>query len=228
MVDATSQTTTRGRLITLEGGEGVGKSTQAGRLVDALARVGIDAVVTREPGGSPFGEALRPVLVGHEFPDRVPLADALVFSAARVDHIAHTIEPALAAGRWVICDRFIDSTRVYQGLSLPTELGTLTKLEALTVPASAYPSLTIVLDMAVEGSVARAAARHAAAGGGVADRFEGQGADYHEMLREGFLAIVDAEPDRCVLVDAAQPADDVSQQVWAIVAARLGIERGAT
>ena len=209
--------------VTLEGGEGTGKSTQARLLADRLAAIGIDSVVTREPGGSPFAEGIRALLLGGTLPPRTAIAEALLFLAARTDHVAHTIAPALAAGRWVICDRFSDSTRVYQGIAGRVPKTTLAELDRLVLDGL-RPNLTLMFDLEPEVGLARAGARRAAGSG--ADPYEGRDLAYHRELREGFRAIAADEPDRCVLIDASGTPDQVAALVWAAVTARLAT--GAT
>jgi len=204
--------------VTLEGGEGTGKSTQARLLADRLAAIGIDSVVTREPGGSPFAEEIRALLLGGTLPPRTAIAEALLFLAARTDHVAHTIAPALAAGRWVICDRFSDSTRVYQGIAGRVPKTTLADLDRLVL-SGLRPNLTLIFDLAPEVGLSRASARRAAGSG--ADPYEGRDLAYHRELREGFRAIAADEPDRCVLIDAAGTPEQVAALVWAAVTARL-------
>jgi dTMP kinase len=209
------------RFITFEGGEGSGKSTQARLLADRLRAVGRDVVPTREPGGSPFAESLRALILDARTPPHSALSEALLFYAARADHLAHTIRPALAAGRWVICDRFSDSSRVYQGVAGALPMATLDALERLVV-APTVPDLTIVVDVPVEVGLARADARRRPHGG-VLDPYEARTREFHEKLRAGFLAIARAEPARCAVVDGAQPAETVAAAVWAIAAARLNV-----
>jgi dTMP kinase len=204
--------------ITLEGGEGTGKSTQARLLADRLAAAGLDSVVTREPGGSQFAEEIRALLLGGRLPGRTAIAEALLFLAARADHVAHTIGPALAAGRWVICDRFSDSTRVYQGIAGRVPKATLVELDRLVL-GGLRPDLTLIFDLAPEVGLARAGARRATGSG--ADPYEGRDLAYHRELREGFRAIAADEPDRCVLIDADGTPDQVAARVWAAVASRL-------
>jgi dTMP kinase len=204
--------------ITLEGGEGTGKSTQAQLLADRLGAADLDCVVTREPGGSPFAEEIRALLLGGTLPARTAIAEALLFLAARADHVAHTIGPALAAGRWVICDRFSDSTRVYQGIAGRVPKATLVELDRLVL-AGLRPDLTLIFDLAPEVGLARAGARRVAGSG--ADPYEGRDLAYHRELREGFRAIARDEPDRCVLIDADGTPDQVAARVWAAVASRL-------
>ena len=213
----------RGRFITFEGGEGSGKSTQARLLAEKLQARGIDCVRTREPGGSPFAEAVRGVVLSPAHPATTPLAEALLFSAARADHLAATIRPALDDGRWVLCDRFADSTRAYQGAAGGLDAAAVDSLERMIV-GSTTPDLTLLLDLDPASGLARAVAR---SGGREAadpepDAFEARHIAFHERLRAGFLAIAATEPHRVVVVDATPAPDLVCEAIWAIVAARLG------
>ncbi|MDQ0392949.1 dTMP kinase [Labrys monachus] len=213
----------RGRFITFEGGEGVGKSTQIRRLAENLAGAGVDALITREPGGSPHAEMLREVLLSGGARQFGPLAETILFNAARDDHLEVTIRPALAAGRWVLCDRFVDSTRAYQGVLGEVGPDIIRSMERVIV-GETWPDLTVILDMPAASGLARARARNAAANRGEApDRFEGESLDFHERLREAFLAIADVEPDRCVVIDADGRPDDVAAAVFAAVRSRLGL-----
>lgn len=228
-----------GKFITLEGGEGSGKSTQARLLADRLAREhGISTLVTREPGGTPFAERLREVILDPAAGSHSALAEALVFYAARVDHLDNRILPALARGEWVVSDRFSDSTRVYQGYAGAVDECVLDVLD-LVVGRSQRPDLTLVIDVPAEIGLARAAVRRGAAlpgtvAGGVgpaagarrveglvADRFEGRDLGFHKRLREGFLAVAAAEPKRCVVVDGTQQPEEVAGQIWQAVTDRL-------
>lgn len=206
-----------GFFITLEGGEGAGKSTQIQRLADALARSGRDVVVTREPGGSPGAEAIRSLILsgGHGFS---PVTEALLFSAARVDHLEKTIRPALARGAIVLCDRFADSTRAYQGASGGAHISVLDALESIAV-GSTHPDLTLILDLPAAEGLRRATLRR---GAGQADRFESEALSFHEKLRTGFLAIARDEPARCIVVDASGPVDHIAAAIQAIVFERIG------
>jgi dTMP kinase len=204
--------------ITFEGGEGTGKSTQARLLADCLAASGIESIVTREPGGSPFAEEIRGLLLGGTLPERAPISEALLFVAARADHVATTISPALRAGRWVICDRFSDSTLVYQGLAGKIPPATLIDLDRL-VMGGLKPHLTLILDLPPETGLARATARRTVGSG--ADPFEGRELSYHMALREGFLSIARSEPQRCTVVDASGSPEEVAARVWAVVEQRL-------
>ena len=206
-----------GKFITFEGGEGSGKSTQARILVDRLAARGIDAVLTREPGGSPFAERVRTLLLDPASPAHPPLSEALLFYAARADHLDKTIRPALAAGRWVVCDRFSDSTRVYQGAAGGLEGTAIDALERLVV-APTFPQITFILDLAPVQGLARARARSARTGGASeVDPFERREAAFHERLRAGYLAIAKAEPRRCTVIDGARDADAIGAQIWSSV-----------
>ena len=211
-----------GKFITFEGGEGSGKSTQAQRLAERLGARGIDVVVTREPGGSPFAEALRALILDPETPPHSALSEALLFYAARADHLEKTIRPALNDGRWVICDRFSDSTRVYQSEAggLPAEV--FDALEEMVV-APTSPDLTLILDLPAELGLGRAHGRRlgGANEGAGPDAYEKRDLTYHWKLREAFAAIARAEPDRCVLIDAAADETDVADAVWRAVETRL-------
>jgi dTMP kinase len=209
--------TKRGRFITLEGGEGAGKSVQAKRLKERLAVLGLAVVGTREPGGSPGAEALREAILSGFAADFSPAGQALLFAAARVDHLDRTILPALASGAWVVSDRFADSTRAYQGAAgnLPAEF--IASLERLTV-GSNLPDLTLILDLSPEIGLKRAAERRRMR---PADRFESEGLAFHQTLRRAFLDIAAAEPMRCVVIDADRAEQEVAAAIWSAVEARL-------
>jgi dTMP kinase len=206
----------KGRFITFEGGEGVGKSTQIKLLAERLAAAGIPAVVTREPGGSPKAEALRGVILSGAAASFGPAGEAILFSAARIDHIAQKIAPALASGEWVLCDRFADSTRAYQGAAGKLDKNLIDSLERVAV-GEAQPDLTFVLDMPVEKSLLRVAQRR----DGAADRFESEARAFHETLRGAFLDIAKEAPQRCVVVDADGPSGEVAERIWAELRKRL-------
>jgi dTMP kinase len=208
----------RGAFITFEGGEGAGKSTQIARLAATLrARSGRAVCVTREPGGSPRAEEIRAALLGGIAKPYGPFAEALLFSAARIDHLDQRIRPALNRGETVLCDRFIDSTRAYQGAAGGLDPAVVAALERVTVGPT-RPDLTLILDLDPEAGLARAAARGAGQG---ADRFEAEALDFHVRLREAFLAIARAEPVRCVVIDAGRDPDSVESTIRATVASRL-------
>ena len=212
-----TETQGRGRFVTFEGGEGAGKSTQIRLLADRLKRQGLDVVVTREPGGSALAERLRALLLAGRAHDLGALGEAVLFSAARADHVDRLIRPALMAGQWVLSDRFADSTRVYQGAVGAVPTGQVAALEALALDGL-KPDLTLVLDLPAEVGVRRANARR---GAEVADRFERDDLAIHEARRQGFLALAKAEPRRVAAIDADAPADVVADRVWAEVARRL-------
>ncbi len=207
----------RGRFITFEGGEGAGKSTQIRLLAEHLRRTGLEVVLTREPGGSPGAEEIRRLLVEGATNRWDGLTEALLNFAARRDHLEKTIRPALAAGQWVLCDRFADSTTAYQGHGHGLDLSVIRRLYEVAV-GDFRPDLTLVLDLPVEAGLARAHGR-----GGAEDRYERMGLDFHQRLRGGFLAIAAAEPDRCAVIPALADAETVHQAILQAVAARLSV-----
>jgi dTMP kinase len=210
----------RGRFITFEGGEGAGKSTQIRLLSDALKKLGERVIATREPGGSPGAEAIRALLVERRDHGWTPLTEAFLHSAARAEHVAATVRPALARGEWVISDRFSDSTLAYQsyGLGVPKPaVLALTKLAT----GGLKPDLTLILDLPVAAGLTRAGRRIAATTGPPEDRYERMSGDFHERLRRGFRAIARAEPRRCRIIDASGTIDEVATRVWAAVAKRF-------
>ena len=207
-----------GRFVTLEGGEGTGKSTQARLLAIALKARGQRVVVTREPGGSPRAEAIRDFLLSGRAERHGPFGEALLFAAARIDHLRALIEPALARGDWVVCDRFADSTRVYQGAVGGLDGGLLDAIDR-AVLGGTRPDLTLILDCPAEMSLARAALRRN--GAGAPDRFERAPEEVHRRIREAFLAIARAEPSRCAVIDAAGDEDSVHDALLAVVTARM-------
>jgi dTMP kinase len=201
-----------GRFITLEGGEGTGKSTQAGRLTDALQRAGYSVLRTREPGGTPGAEALRSLLLEPPVPWSLA-AETLLHFAARAEHVVQAIRPALAAGTWVVCDRFVDSTMVYQGWAQGGDRAAITTLAEMI---GLRPDLTLVLDVSVETSLVRLARR-----GAQTDRYESVGSQFFSRVRNGFLTVAQASPERCVLIDAEACETRVAEAIWAAVASRL-------
>ena len=207
----------RGRFITFEGGEGTGKSTQATALAQRLRAMGVGVVLTREPGGSPGAEAIRHVLLSGAAKSLGPDAEAILFAAARDDHVRATIEPALSRGRWVVSDRFADSTNIYQGALGHVDPILIRGLQRVTV-GSLKPNLTFILDVPAEVGLARASKRRGEAG---ADRFEAESLDFHEKLRDAYLHLAASEPDRCVLIDANEPQAAVAARIWDTVARRL-------
>jgi dTMP kinase len=206
-----------GRFITFEGGEGSGKSTQAGILANRLTRAGRKVLATREPGGSPAAEEIREALLSGRVWQFGPFAEALLFSVARADHIEHALGQALVEGKWVVCDRFLDSTRAYQGATAGVPKGLINALERFTV-GNLLPDITFILDIPAEQGLARAAERRS---GTAPDRFESQELLLHERVRRAFLDIAEEEPERCIVIDASQPEAMVAEDVWEVVLQRL-------
>jgi dTMP kinase len=216
------------RFLTLEGGEGVGKSTQAKRLVAALGRHDITAVRTREPGGTPKAEAIRSLLLQGRSESWGPGAEAVLFAAARLDHVKELIAPSLKAGKWVVCDRFADSTRAYQGLGGGVENKLIDRLETLALDGH-VPDLTLMLDMDPARAFDRVAQRALEEGSpGAADRFEKEDLDWHRRLRQAYLDIAAAHPERCVVIDADRSEDALEEAIWAAVGVRFPEIAGAT
>lgn len=202
-----------GLFVTFEGGEGAGKSTQIRRLAESLRRRGLDVLVTREPGGSPGAEAVRHVLLSGAAEEFGVRMEAILFAAARSDHVEEVIRPALESGAVVLCDRFMDSSRVYQGVTGNLETEYLEALQRIAVNG-VYPDCTVILDLPAEKGLARARAR----GGATApDRFEREELQTHEKRREAFLEIASADPGRCHVVNADQPEDAIAAEVLSIV-----------
>jgi dTMP kinase len=211
-----------GKFITFEGGEGGGKSTQSRRLCAALKSRGIDIVATREPGGTEGAEEIRGLLVNGTPGRWQPFTEALLHSAARNEHVATLVRPALEAGQWVVSDRFFDSTLAYQGYAQGLGCETIESLTQLTIGAF-RPDLTLILDLPPETGLERASARSDGASGPAEDRYERMGADFHRALRDGFLEIAKREPQRCVIIDATDSEDDVEAAIWRAVSERLGL-----
>lgn len=205
----------RGRFITFEGGEGAGKTTQARLLAERLRERGIDTVQTREPGGSPGAEEIRAIAVSGDAERWSARTETLLMYASRSDHLERKILPALEEGKWVVCDRFADSSRAYQGAGggAPDSL-----IEALDehVVGDNQPNLTVVFDIPVEVGLERAFGR-----GLFETRFESKGLEFHQKLREGFLAVAERHPERCVVLDATGEVEDVAERLWAVVEERL-------
>jgi dTMP kinase len=203
-----------GRFITLEGGEGAGKSTQAVLLADALVALGLPVLRTREPGGAPGAETLRNLLLGDSV-DWSALAETLLHFAARAEHVEKTIRPALAAGLWVICDRFYDSTMAYQGYGQGADRPAIATLTGLL---GIVPDVTLVLDVSDAVAVARQVQR-----GADADRYERLDALFHARVNQGFRDIAAAAPERCAVIPADGPRDAVHAAIMAILRSRLGL-----
>lgn len=206
-----------GLFITFEGGEGSGKSTQIKRLAERLTQEGRDVLITREPGGTPEAEAVRALLVSGDVARWTAKSEALLNYAAREQHLEQVIRPALAQGRTVLCDRFMDSTRAYQGYAGGCEASFIDALEKAVVGETA-PTLTLIFDLDPATGLARAKARGDAIS---EDRYERKGLTFHTKLREGFLDILRRNPKRCRLIDAAQDIDAVTDDVWSIVSGEL-------
>ncbi len=205
-----------GRFITFEGGEGAGKSTQIRLLAERLKAAGITSVLTREPGGTATAEAIRRLLLSGRAEPLGVDGEAVLFAAARADHVEHVIRPALAAGQWVLSDRFFDSTHVYQSTADPAFLDALDRVAV----GATRPDLTVILDIAAEQGIARATARMAESGT-APDRFERDDIALHEARRQAFLKIAAGAPERCVVVDAARSEIEVAGAIWRAVETRL-------
>jgi dTMP kinase len=208
-----------GKFITLEGGEGAGKSTQARLLADWLGQKGISVALTREPGGTPSAEDIRNLLVTGEVGRWDPLTETLLHYAARREHMARFILPALDAGQWIICDRFIDSTTAYQGYGQGIDLGVIAGLRKIVLGAF-IPDLTLILDVTPETRRARTAARP-----GNEDRYERMNEAFHDRVRAGFHAIAAAEPERCVVIAADQEIEAVSVEIKGTITKKLAVPR---
>ena len=204
------RTAGRGRFISFEGGEGSGKSTQIKKLAERLEASKLRAIVTREPGGSPGAEVIRHVLLSGMGKLLGPDAETLLFAAARDDHVRTVIQPALNQGTWVLCDRFSDSTRVYQGRVGNVAPSLLNAMERVTI-GDLKPDLTIILDIPVEIGMKRAAARR---GSGAPDRFEAESIKFHQDLRDAYRQIAAGDPQRCVLIDANADTETVAARIW--------------
>jgi dTMP kinase len=214
---AVRRTPWRGRFISFEGGEGSGKSTQIKTLAERLTAAKLGTIVTREPGGSPGAEIIRHVLLSGMGKLLGAEAETLLFAAARDDHVRSVIQPALKQGIWVLCDRFSDSTRAYQGSLGKVAPAVLNAMERVTI-GDLKPDLTIILDVPVEVGMKRAAARR---GSGAPDRFEAEDVKFHQQLREAYRQIAADNPQRCVLVDANADPDTVAASVWAALRDRF-------
>ena len=204
-----------GKFITLEGGEGVGKSTQIRRLIARLTDGGKEVVATREPGGSPGAESIRDLVLRGSADRWSPLTETLLMYASRRDHIERVIRPALAAGKWVVCDRYADSTRAYQGAAGGVDPAFIAAMETYVLE-DVRPDLTLILDLDPKIGLSRAVDR-----AGAEMRFESKGEAFHQRLRQAFLDIGAGEPSRCAVISAAGSLDDVETLIWAAVQDRL-------
>ncbi len=211
--------TTAGRFLTIEGIEGVGKTTQVARLSEALRARGIDHVVTREPGGTPLAEKIREIVLNEQGESLPPTAELLLMFAARAVHLANHVEPHLKAGRWVVCDRFTDATYAYQGGGRGLNTDHIRQLETM-VQGSRRPDLTVLLDAPVEQALRRARQRNS---GAATDRFESERVEFFERVRAAYRARAAAEPDRIIPIDAHQSADAVAARILELLEARLWI-----
>jgi len=211
--------TTAGRFLTVEGIEGVGKTTQVARLSEALRARGIDHVVTREPGGTPLAEKIREIVLNAQGEPLPPTAELLLMFAARAVHLANHVEPHLKAGRWVVCDRFTDATYAYQGGGRGLNTDHIRQLETM-VQGSRRPDLTVLLDAPVEQALRRARQRNA---GAATDRFESERVEFFERVRAAYRARAAAEPDRIIPIEAHQSADAVAARILELLEARRWI-----
>jgi dTMP kinase len=208
-----------GRFLTIEGIEGVGKSTQVARLSKSLSERGITHVVTREPGGTPLAERIREIVLNSRDEAVPPIAELLLMFAARAVHVANHIEPNLRAGRWVLCDRFVDATYAYQGGGRGLSIDHIGQLEVMVLGAR-RPDLTILLDVPVEQALQRAMHRNA---GAATDRFESERTEFFERVREAYLTRAAAEPNRIAVLDGGQPVDLVAARILKLLEARSWI-----
>ncbi|MEQ1405629.1 dTMP kinase [Neorhizobium sp. Rsf11] len=202
-----------GLFVTFEGGEGAGKSTQIRRLADQLRRRGHDVLMTREPGGSPGAEAVRHVLLSGAAEEFGVRMEAILFAAARNDHVEEVIRPALESGAIVLCDRFIDSSRVYQGVTGNLEPDFIEALQRVAIDG-VVPDCTLILDLPAEVGLKRARKRGAES---APDRFEREEIETHEKRREAYLEIAEAEPGRCHVVNAERAEDEIADEIFAII-----------
>lgn len=215
----------KGLFITLEGGDGTGKSTQIRMLAAALSAAGIDAVTTREPGGTPQAERIRDLLLQRDSGSFDPLTEAMLMFSARREHLVNKIWPEMEKGKWVISDRFADSTRAFQGYGMGLDAALIEKLYAL-VAGDFQPDLTFIFDIEPEAGLARSMKQKGQtqnATESTEDRYERMGLAFHNRLRNGFLAIAKAYPDRCVIIDAAQDIQTVHKQVLCVIEDRYGL-----
>jgi len=206
-----------GRFITFEGGEGAGKSTQIRLLATHLEKLGQEVVLTREPGGSTGAEEIRNLLVNGESDRWTGMTEVLLHFAARADHIARTIQPALDRGAWILCDRFTDSSMAYQGVAQGIGAEVISTLTTM-VAGKTLPDLTFILDLPVDEGLARAASR-----GQGEDRYEKMGRAFHEKLRQAFLDIGAQQPERCKIIVATRSIEEIANEIRTLTDARFGL-----
>ena len=211
-----------GKFITIEGGEGAGKSTQINQLAETLSQAGLKPVITREPGGAPAAEVIRSLLVEGDVDRWLPMTEALLHTAARLEHVTQTIEPALSIGHWVVSDRFADSTLAYQGYGHDLGLETMDRLHQLVL-GGFQPDLTVILDVPVEEGLARTKGREGTSGEGE-DRYERMGMEFHQRIRDGFLDIARRNPERCVVIDSTPDENAVQAQIKNLIASRFRVD----
>ena len=207
-----------GRFITFEGGEGAGKSTQASLLVEKLGQFDIAAVVTREPGGAPGAELIRKLLVEGDTDRWAPFTETLLHIAARHEHVLRTVQPALEAGSWVICDRFFDSTRAYQGYGLGQSIDAINKIHEIVLP-NFIPDLTILIDLDVKTGLSRTSLRKDHNG----TRYEEMEVEFHHRVRKGFLEIASNDPGRFVILDGNMSIEEMAETIFATVTQHFGV-----
>ncbi|WP_417457072.1 dTMP kinase [Kordiimonas sp.] len=205
----------KARFLTFEGGEGAGKSTQIRLLANWLETQGVEVLLTREPGGSPGAELIRDLLLKGAVDRWLPISEALMLAAARADHIERTIKPALEAGKWVLCDRFYDSSVAYQGAGRGVGIEEVQHIQEIAF-GDMRPDLTLILDLPVEIGLKRALAREGAKSD-MEDRFERMERSFHETLRQAFLSIAEREPERCVVLDADQAIERLQENLRTII-----------
>ncbi|WP_417463683.1 dTMP kinase [Kordiimonas sp.] len=205
----------KARFLTFEGGEGAGKSTQIRLLANWLETQGVEVLLTREPGGSPGAELIRDLLLKGAVDRWLPISEALMLAAARADHIERTIKPALEAGKWVLCDRFYDSSVAYQGAGRGVGVEEVQHIQKIAF-GDMRPDLTLILDLPVEIGLKRALAREGAKSD-MEDRFERMERSFHETLRQAFLSIAEQEPERCVVLDADQAIEQLQENLRKII-----------
>ena len=201
--------------ITFEGGEGAGKSTQIERLANSLKKIGISTISTREPGGTPKAELIREFILSGDAKKFGPTTEAMLFAAARLDHVDLVIKPALKSGNWVLCDRFTDSTLIYQGED-GVKREVLLALEEIAV-GKTVPDLTIIIDIEAQYGLLRSNSHSQSKQKSIPDRFERETIEVHEKRRQAFLKLAKSDPNRYAVIDGSKNVDDVENQIWQLV-----------